>query len=328
MKSIDSLGEDYLIQKLQKFITSESGISSNEDAFFFIPHTNGNVINIDSMARTSDFLPGQSYFQIGMKLVTMTVSDIAAKGAKPIVFLSNLMLEKNMLESEFDELLNGISQGCTIYSCNYLGGDLGTSNETVLTGISIGEVEKSHFIPRNTAQSGDYVCVTGKWGLTGLGFTKIQDTREKFNDQLLSDQVKCAIYEPKARVKEGILLSNNNLATSCIDSSDGLAKSLYWLAKLSKIQIIIDKLPIHPILKESNYNREKIDYWTLYGGEEFELVFTLNKEYVERAKRIFEDNLSYFSIIGRCQAGNGVFYIKNNDKVRINDLGWDAYQST
>ena len=93
MRILKDIKESELIQALQGFITSSSLMGSNEDAYLIKDELPYLLVNIDSMQRASDFLPGQTWDQIGDKLVTMTFSDIVAKGATPKHFLTSLVLE-------------------------------------------------------------------------------------------------------------------------------------------------------------------------------------------------------------------------------------------
>ena len=170
MRILKDMSEAELIHLLQTYITSSPLIGSNEDAYLIGDQLPYMLINIDSMQRDSDFLPNQTWNQIGKKLVTMTFSDLVAKGAHPKYFLSSLVIEETLQEIEFKDLARGIQEATQRYESSYLGGDLGSTTETVLTGIGIGTISQGNFLTRRDAQIDDYVCVTGYFGLTAIGF--------------------------------------------------------------------------------------------------------------------------------------------------------------
>ena len=93
MRILKDIKESDIIQLLQSYLSASPYMGSNEDAYLIKNQRPFMLINIDSMQRDGDFLPDQSWVQIGRKLVTMTLSDLVAKGASPDVFLSSLVLQ-------------------------------------------------------------------------------------------------------------------------------------------------------------------------------------------------------------------------------------------
>ncbi len=329
MRILRNIRETELIQILQKYITSSSHMGSNEDAYLIKDQLPYLLVNIDSMQRDSDFLPNQSWDKIGEKLVTMTFSDIVAKGATPEYFLTSLNLEENMSENDLKMLVESISNASAKYGAEYLGGDLGTAKEAVISGIGTGSIPRGKILTRHMAQPEDLVCVTGHFGLTAIGFNhllkKDSDISSKIPPEILEEALQ-AVYYPNLRIKEGNLLCSNELASASIDSSDGLATSLNWLSKLSNIKIIIDKLPIDPRLLNYLTTFDDRKTVTLFGGEEFEIVFTIPVSKVEKTHELFEMENKGLTVIGHCEKGSGVYLKKNNNLERIPFSGWDSFQ--
>lgn len=327
--TLKDIGERKIIQKLQKYITSGKDIQRNEDAYFHEFQNNSIVINIDSMSRKTDFLPGQTWKQIGHKLVTITVSDLAAKGALPEVFLSSLVMEPDMAENDFLAIVDGIRSGCNYYNCQYMGGDLGSSSETVMVGCSIGNAIGGKIIKRHSAKPGDIICVTGSFGLTGYGLSCLLGEKKRRSTAESEELYKKAVdylFTPVARLKEGILLNKFNLATASIDSSDGLSLSLYWLAKQSNLKIIIEQIPFNPLLKNSCIKSNLKQQWALHGGEEYELVFTINPNNLKKLETIFRENNCSFTVIGQCEHGSGVYLLEKESRVEVIPAGWNSFQ--
>jgi len=327
MPLIKDIGEVEIIKLLQSYITPSSEMGSNEDAYLIknqIPYI---LLNIDTMTKTSDFLPDQTWSQIGEKLVTMTFSDLVAKGAQPDSFLSSLVLEADLLIGELKELASSMQKTTEIYGASYLGGDLGSAAETVLTGVGIGSIKKGKIITRRDARVGDIVCVTENFGLTAIGFDKLlMKSKNKYPNipSPLLSKAKKRVYQPNLRLTEGLLLSKHQLASSAIDSSDGLASALNWLAMESNLNITIDYLPLHPELESYLTTLDNILNATLYGGEEFEIVFTVPLEKLAKTKELFKKNCCKCIVIGSCREGMGVDYTYSNKKIKIPLRGWDS----
>jgi len=287
------------------------------------------MINVDTMSRYSDFLPGQTYYQIGSKLVTLTFSDLAAKGATPEFFLTSLITDELITTIELKELAKGIKKATQKYGTKYLGGDLGSAEEAVFTGIGLGTIKHGSPIPRNGAQVGDLIYVTNSFGITSIALSQLLETKSNKNEMKITKEIETlslnALYEPEAQIKTGQLLSKNSLASSCIDSSDGLAISLHWLAQLSQKGILIEEIPINPLLDIHIKSKEEKFRLTMFGGEEYELVFTvpISKE-EELMKRLSKSNIS-FKKIGQITNTEGVFTNYLGQLTSIPRKGWDSF---
>lgn len=329
MKNLENLGESNIINLLQQYIDSSDLLGTNEDAYLYNNSHPYILVNVDTMSRNSDFLPQQTWKQLGGKLVTITFSDLVAKGASPDIFISSLVLEGSMTECELKELVATIQKTSLKYGAKYLGGDLGSSVETVLTGVGLGSIKEGKILTRRGAKRGDLVCVTGYFGLTSIALDYLlsPETRkyDVISDNLLEISVS-SLYEPQPRLTEGLLLSKHCLATSSIDSSDGLAISLHWLTQASNIGIIVYDLPTHPELKSSLDSFDTVLEITMFGGEEYELIFTIPPSNLEKMEQIFKKNNCNFFVIGECVDSQGVFVSQNEILTPVPMRGWDTFR--
>ncbi|MFX1507083.1 MAG: thiamine-phosphate kinase [Promethearchaeota archaeon] len=329
MQNLENLGELRIINLLQAYIDSSDLIGRNEDAYLYSSNQPYILVNVDTMSRNSDFLPQQTWEQIGGKLVAITFSDLVAKGASPDLFISSLVLEKTMKEIELKDLVAAIQKTSHRYGAKYLGGDLGSSTETVLTGVGVGSIKGGKILTRRDAKPRDLVCVTGYFGLTtiGLDYLLSPETRkyETISDKLFEIGIK-SLYEPQPRLTEGVLLSEHKLATSAIDSSDGLATSLHWIAQASNVGIVIYNLPTHPELKSSLDSYDMILEITMFGGEEYELIFTVPSSDLEKVEQIFSEENCHFLVIGECIDSQGVFVSRNETLTPVEMKGWDTFR--
>ena len=105
MQNLENLGEPNIINLLQRYIDSSNLLGTNEDAYLYNNNHPYILVNVDTMSRDSDFLPQQTWKQLGGKLVTITFSDLVAKGASPDIFISSLVLEGSMKEWEIKSWL-------------------------------------------------------------------------------------------------------------------------------------------------------------------------------------------------------------------------------
>jgi thiamine-monophosphate kinase len=93
---------------------------------------------------------------------------------------------------------------------------------------------------------------------------------------------------PRARLQEGLALRNSEAVTASIDSSDGLAWCLHELSAQSAVGFEVSALPIAKEAKEfAQKNGFAADEFALYGGEEYELVVTVDpKNWAEAEKAV------------------------------------------
>jgi thiamine-monophosphate kinase len=232
------------------------------------------IIKTDMLVGSSDVPPGMSHWQAGRKAAVMNVSDVVAKGAKPIGAVFALGFPPSTTMDQAGDLVKGLNSGCREYGLYYLGGDTSECSDLVVSGAVFGLAKRNNVVSRKGAKPGDIVAVTGPFGLTAMGFKILLN---KLSADPHSKELGLrAIYEPQAKMKEGLVLSERNLVSSSIDSSDGLAWSLYELSKMSGVGFIIDSIPVPKEVQTfaENHGLNYLDL-ALYGGEEFELVVTV-----------------------------------------------------
>jgi len=132
---------------------------------------------------------------------------------------------------------------------------------------------------------------------------------------------------PKARLKEGLALSKVGGLTASIDSSDGLAWSLYELSDASDVGFIIENVPIaeEAIDFAEIYNLDPLELG-LYGGEEYELIVTIQPESWEKAKRAVAESGGSLMKIGVVTEEKRI-KLKANGKIRIIERrGWEHFK--
>ena len=142
----------------------------------------------------------------------------------------------------------------------------------------LGEVEREYLLTRSGAKLGDLILVTGTFGR-----------------QAASHYALRASHYP-IRLKEARLIAKAKLANSMIDSSDGLVRSIREICKASKVSAKIDFKAI-PIAKGASLNQ------ALFGGEEYELVFTASKAKAAKLIKLIP-NLSFVGKIVKKGKGN------------------------
>ncbi|MEN2974058.1 MAG: thiamine-phosphate kinase [Candidatus Caldarchaeales archaeon] len=318
MKKLRDLGERSLIKYINSTLKRFPGsiLPVGDDAVDMLIQGRF-LVSVDMMVQSTDIPEGVGWRVVGYRAVTSTTSDIAAKGGRPKAYLISMALPPNMDEEDFKDLWSGILEAVEQYGGIVVGGDTNEGDQVLIDVICIGEVP-GKLITRSGAKPGDIVAVTGLFGVEAAGLHALINKVK--ND--VSRRVVDKMLKPVARVREGEVLSK--LATSSIDSSDGLAESLFLLGESSNVGFRIDNPPIDPLAEE--YSREcRVDLLELvfFGGEEYELVVTISPENWDKACKDIEDLGGRLIKIGHViDAPNIVEVLWNDEYIRLPRRGY------
>jgi len=298
---ISDLGEKKLINRLLSksqnprikslFLDELSIRSFSDDAALIDIGKNYLVTCSDMLIAYTHFPNEMSPYQIGQKVVTVNVSDLAAMGAEAIGILISMGLPRNMKLSEFDQIIDGILNACKKYNMSLIGGDTNEAKELTLCGTCLGIVKKEDVMMRHGASAGDILAVTGPLGLAASGFKVLSDTSHKF-DNLNTDTKDLVIkhaLEPEAKLDIGIILANSGSVTSATDITDGLLSELGEMMNAcdKSIGVVLNQeyLPIPKVVFDiANTTKDDPLEMALAYGEDFELVLTVKPDLFEDLK--------------------------------------------
>jgi len=237
------------------------------------------VTTTDTLIEGVNFGEGASAKDIAHKSLAVNLSDIAAMGAIAKYFTLAISIPK-IDQSWLQEYSGSLRQLSDQYDVSLIGGDT-TRGSLSITITMIGIVESSKALTRSGAQSGDEVYVSGTIGDAGFCFWKLS------NGLIPSIQELKKLNCPIPRVKLGLELKN--IASACIDISDGLEQDLSHILEASSVGAVIEveKIPISEAL--DIYIKDTND-WSipLCGGDDYELCFTIPKGNEEALLKISE----------------------------------------
>jgi len=207
------------------------------------------------------------------------LSDIAAMGAKPKYFMLAITLPK-IDQPWLKEFSDSLKQLSMHYNVSLIGGDT-TRGPLNINITMIGVVEKSKALTRSGARPGDGVYVSGTIGDAGFCFWKLSNDLVPVNQELKR------LNTPTPRVELGLKLKN--IASACIDISDGLEQDLSHILKSSSVGAVIKVAKI-PISKALYVHIKDTNDWSipLCGGDDYELCFTIPEGNEEDLKKISE----------------------------------------
>ncbi len=245
------------------------------------------LFSVDTLHDFFDF--DKVYFApqyIGYKAATTAISDICAMNGEPLFVSVALGVPKEIGANYLEAIYEGIGKAAHKYAAVVLGGDLSLSTALWLSVGVIGRVEKHRLTRRKGAKPKEIVCVTGDLGGAYAGLKILQREKSVFlSNPNVQPEVSEFTYivsrqlKPEARLDVVRFFQDIEVVpSSMIDLSDGLAQGLHAIARASGVgmRIFLDRLPYHPqTQKVSELYEQPLSAYLLYGGEEYELLFTL-----------------------------------------------------
>lgn len=201
-----------LIEKYFMRTADQSAVTLGNGDDCALIHSKQNLaLSIDTLVEGTHFLKDQiSPADLGYRALAVNLSDLAAMGAKPLVFLLSLTLPE-VDEPWLAEFSKGLFSLADRYQMDLIGGNT-TKGPLAITIQIIGELPLGEALKRSAAQTGDDIYVTGT-----LGLRTVRPT-------------------PRIEFAQGLL----DLAHAAIDLSDGLTQDLNHILTASKLGASLD----------------------------------------------------------------------------------------
>ncbi|MEM3507409.1 MAG: AIR synthase-related protein [Candidatus Bathyarchaeia archaeon] len=134
-------------------------------------------------------------------------------------------------------------------------------------------------------------------------------------------------YFPKARLKEALALAKTKSVTACMDVSDGLAKSLYWISKASKVGFKISEIPIPKEINKFALKKglDPLKLALYEGGEEYELLVCIKPNGWNKAlKSVLKVGGNLYRI-GEAIKEKKLIIQKDKVEEEIKNIGWEHF---
>lgn len=265
------------------------------------------ILTSDTMVEGVHYLPTDPAADIGWKLAAVNLSDLAAKGVRPLGCLLNYALSGD--DAWDAAFLEGLGEALDRHGMPLLGGDTvkmpqGSARSYSLTAIG----EATGAIPtRGSAQAGDRLYVTGPVGDAGVGLDLARA------DPAASGPLVDAYRRPRPRLAEGALIAPH--ATAMMDISDGLLIDASRLAQASDLAVTIDHIPLSRALEQVRGASTAVQIAAAQAGDDYELLFALPPS---------ERPPIHAIPVGHLTEGSGLTLLIDGVSVPLPDkLGWE-----
>ena len=257
---------------------------------------------------------------IGEDLVAMCVNDILVQGAKPIIFLDYISIDKINL-FKLKKIIRGIQKGCKISGCSLVGGETAempgtySRNKFDIAGFSLGIVESKKLFKKDNIKEKDIIMAIPSNGIHSNGYSMIRNiiNKNKININRNNFLKKELLKPTKIYVKEILKLLDKDLIHSCAHiTGGGLPGNLVRIIPQNLCaNIYLNKIKIKPIFK---WIKSK-------GVSDFEMLKTFNcgvgfclivkKKNINKVKKYFNKEFKPYVI--------GHFINNKKNKILFNE---------
>ena len=258
------------------------------------------------------------YDTIGIDLVAMSVNDLIVQGAKPLLFLDYISINKIKLK-KLRLIIKGIVKGCKISGCDLVGGETaempGTyeKNKFDIAGFAVGVVDEKKILHKKKIKKNNLILAIPSSGLHSNGYSLVRYVLNKQKINLNNNKflTKELIKPTKIYVKEILNLINKNLINGCANiTGGGLEDNIKRVIPEGLVaDIDLNKVKTKKIfkwLKQNNIeNKEMLK--TFNCGIGFCLI--VNSKNLNKIKKFFTKEYSPY-VIGKIISGK--------DKVKLN----------
>jgi thiamine-monophosphate kinase len=222
------------------------------------------------------FFPEDPPDAIARKALRVNISDLAAKGAKPVGYLLTLALQEDWTDGWLESFAEGLGVDQEDYGLSLFGGDtVRTPGPFWLSITAFGIVPEGHTVRRDGAVAGQRLYVTGTIGDAALGLRLRQDTalrtrwklEPRERDHLLDRYL---LPEPRAQAAPLI----RQFAAAAMDISDGLIGDIQRLCATSQVGAVIEaeRVPLSQAARHAvRYDAAALSS-VLTGGDDYEIA--------------------------------------------------------
>ncbi len=238
----DMSAEDRLIARFFKPLATHPGaLGLSDDAAFFTPPPGCDlVLKTDAIVGGVHFFPDDAAHTVASKALRVNLSDLAAKGARPLGFLLSLALPRDIGEQWLEGFAQGLRGDAVLFGCPLFGGDTDRTPGPITISIAMfGSVPEGTMVRRAGAKPGDRVFVSGTIGDAALGLAvrkgneKGWQLSEPQRQHLVSRYL---LPQPRNALAEAV----RTHASAAMDVSDGLAGDFTKLCSASGVAADID----------------------------------------------------------------------------------------
>lgn len=276
------------------------------------------LLSTDTLVEGTHFLAGSPPAAVGAAAAAVSLSDVAAKGARPKGILLALILPVGSDRSWAESVVRGAERLGARFGAHVVGGDTKPGPMRAVVSTVLGWGDPGRLVPRSGARPGDLVGTTGEVGRGGLAAARLARAGNP------SRRILVDLLDVRPRVREGIALAP--FSHAMIDTSDGIAEASQLLSRSSRVRLEVEegRLPLARGVRSLARTVEAVRAIAFYGGD-YELLATLPPEAWRAAARAVRRSGGRLTRIGRVVRGSGAWLGSAGTLVRMPPAGWQPF---
>jgi thiamine-monophosphate kinase len=274
--------EDRLIAKYFKPLATDPGaFGLVDDAAAVTPPPGSDlVLKTDAIIGGIHFFTDDPADAVAQKALRVNISDLAAKGAKPLGCLLSLGMPAGIPETWLAAFADGLGVDIARFGCPLFGGDTVKTPDAIMVSVAvIGTVPTGRMVRRAGAKPGDRIFVTGSIGDAALGLRLRKDPTARARWGLTNAEndflaQRYLIPEPRIALAQAL----REFASAAMDVSDGLAGDLHKLCRASGVSAEIDtaSVPLSAAAQKALGTEAMLIDPILTNGDDYEVLATVS----------------------------------------------------
>jgi len=269
--------EDRLIARFFRPLATHPGaLGLSDDAAVLKPPPGFDlVLKTDAIVGGVHFFQGDAAHAIASKAMRVNLSDLAAKGARPLGFLLSLAIPKDIDEAWLEGFAEGLRGDAVLFGCPLFGGDTDRTPGPITVSIAMfGVVPEGTMVRRAGAKTGDRVFVSGTIGDAALGVLLRNGRDWKLTEiqrqHLISRYL---LPQPRNALAEAV----RSHASAAMDISDGLVGDFAKLCRMSGVAAVVEaaKVPLSEAARAVTTADAGALETVLTGGDDYEILCTV-----------------------------------------------------
>lgn len=282
-------------------------VELTDDVALLPPSRHSLVVKTDAIVSGVHFLQNDPPGLVARKALRVNLSDLAAKGAKPIGYLLALGLPSTVDEDWVAAFAQGLAADQAEFGLDLLGGDMTRSPGQILVSITLLGEAAAATPRRGGAKQGDIVMVSGTLGDGYGGLMALQGKAPDLTPED-RDYLTGRYRLPQPRLALGQALVAAGFLHAAMDISDGLVADLQHICDVSGLGARVDSaaIPLSPAMARWKGLEPTAITPMLTHGDDYELLVTAAPGQVESARRIAENLGISLTPIGVMEAGTHI----------------------
>ncbi len=249
-----------------------------DDAATFVPSAGCElVLTVDAIVEGVHFLPSDPPADVARKLLRVSLSDLAAKGARPRGYLLTTAWTAATPVEWIAGFARGLRDDQSEFCISLWGGDtVSTPGPLSFSLTAIGEVASGCMIRRAGACAGDDLYVTGTIGDGALGLKAALGELEALPEDIAALVARYRVPSPRVGFGQGLV----GVARAALDVSDGLMADLGHLCRQSGVGARVDaaSVPLSAAASACVTRSASLIETVLTGGDDYEILFAAPQE--------------------------------------------------